>query len=45
LLPVAEPLFKVGTVALTDRALRKLATRLSWQAERLRLVVWVGVRC
>ena len=38
----AEPLFKVGTVALLDRALRWLAARLSWPPERLRLVVWVG---
>lgn len=37
----AEPLFKVGTVALLDRALRWLAARLSWPPERLRLVVWV----
>jgi hypothetical protein len=34
--------FAVGTTALTDRALRKLAARLSWPPERLRLVVWVG---
>jgi hypothetical protein len=33
--------FAVGATALTDRALRKLAARLSWPPERLRLVVWV----
>ena len=38
----AEPLFKVGTVALLDRALRWLAARLSWPPERVRLVVWVA---
>jgi uncharacterized protein (DUF2236 family) len=38
----AEPLFKVGTVALLDRALRWLAVQLSWRPERLRLVVWIG---
>ena len=37
----AEPLFKVGTVALLDQALRWAAIRLSWPPERLRLVVWV----
>jgi hypothetical protein len=31
----------VGTTALTDRALRSLAARLSWPPERLRLVVWL----
>jgi hypothetical protein len=33
--------FAVGATALTDRALRELAARLSWPPERLRLVVWV----
>jgi hypothetical protein len=33
--------FAVGATALTDRALRKLAARLSWPPERLRLVAWV----
>jgi hypothetical protein len=37
----AEPLFKVGTVALLDKMLRWAAARLSWPPERLRLVVWV----
>jgi uncharacterized protein (DUF2236 family) len=37
----AEPLFKVGTVALLDKMLRNAAARLSWPPERLRLVVWV----
>ena len=37
-----EPAFAVGATALTDRALRWLAARLSWPPERLRLVVWVG---
>jgi hypothetical protein len=37
-----EPAFAVGATALTDRALRWLATRLSMQPERLRLVMWVG---
>jgi hypothetical protein len=37
-----EPAFAVGGTALTDRALRWLATRLGVQPERLRLVVWVG---
>jgi hypothetical protein len=34
--------FALGATALTDRALRWLASWLSWQPERLRLVVWVG---
>jgi uncharacterized protein (DUF2236 family) len=38
----AEPLFKVGTVALLDKMLRSVAARLSWPPERLRLVVWLG---
>jgi hypothetical protein len=33
--------FAVGATALTDRALRSLAARLSWPPERLRLVVWL----
>jgi hypothetical protein len=37
----AEPLFKVGTVAVLDRGLRWAAARLSWPPERLRLAVWV----
>jgi hypothetical protein len=37
----AEPLFKVGTIALLDRALRWLAGELGMQPEHLRLVVWV----
>jgi len=37
----AEPLFKVGTIAATDRALQWLARRLSWPAPRVRLVLWV----
>ncbi|TVT39647.1 hypothetical protein FNT36_18575 [Hymenobacter setariae] len=44
----AEPLFKVGTVALLDKMLRSVAARLSWPPERLRLVVWVlsvGATC
>ena len=44
----AEPVFKVGTVALGDRALRCLAARLSCPPERVRLVVWVlsvGTTC
>jgi hypothetical protein len=36
-----EPAFAVGATALTDRALRWLAARLSWPPERLRLWVWV----
>jgi uncharacterized protein (DUF2236 family) len=38
----AEPLFKVGTVALLDKMFRSVAARLSWPPERLRLVVWVA---
>jgi hypothetical protein len=37
----AEPLFKVGTIALLDRALRWLAGELGMKPEHLRLVVWV----
>jgi hypothetical protein len=36
-----ESAFAVGATALTDRALRWLAARLSMAPERLRLVVWV----
>jgi hypothetical protein len=36
-----EPAFAIGATALTDRALRWLAARLSWKPETLRLVVWV----
>ena len=36
-----DAVFAVGATALTDRALRWLAARLSWPPERLRLVVWV----
>jgi hypothetical protein len=38
----AEPLFKVGTIALLDRALRWLAGELGMQPEHLRLMVWVA---
>ncbi len=37
----AEPLFKVGTIALLDRALRWLAGELGMKPEHLRLVVWI----
>jgi hypothetical protein len=37
----AESLFKVGTIALLDRALRWLASELGMKPEHLRLVVWV----
>jgi hypothetical protein len=37
-----EPVFAVGVTALTDRALRWLAARVGWPAERVRLWVWVG---
>jgi hypothetical protein len=33
--------FAVGQTALTDRAIRWLATKLSWPPERLRVVLWV----
>ena len=36
-----DAVFAVGATALTDRALRWLAARLSWPPERLRLWVWV----
>lgn len=36
-----QPAFAVGNTALTDRALRWVAARLSWPAERVRLVVWL----
>jgi hypothetical protein len=44
----AEPLFKVGTIAFTDRAIRWLAGELGMKPEHLRLVVWllsVGTTC
>jgi hypothetical protein len=37
----AEPLFKVGTVAVLDRALRWLANHLGMEPAHLRLAVWV----
>lgn len=36
----AEPLFKVGTIAVLDRAVRWLAQKLSMQAEPLRALLW-----
>jgi len=37
----AEPLFKVGTVAVLDRVLRWLAGQLGMEPAHLRLAVWV----
>jgi hypothetical protein len=37
----AEPLFKVGTVAVLDRGLRWLAGQLGMEPAHLRLTVWV----
>ncbi|RZJ93044.1 MAG: hypothetical protein EOO60_06235 [Hymenobacter sp.] len=37
----AEPVFKVGTVAMLDKMLRYVAGWLRWPPERLRLVVWI----
>lgn len=37
----AEPLFKVGTVAVLDRGLRWLASQLGMEPAHLRLTVWV----
>lgn len=37
----AEPLFKVGTVAVLDRGLRWLADQLGMEPAHLRLAVWV----
>lgn len=37
----AEPLFKVGTVAVLDRALRWLAGKLGMEPAHLRLAAWV----
>jgi len=37
-----EPIFKVGTVALLDRALRWVADQLGMEPAHLRLAVWVG---
>jgi hypothetical protein len=37
----AEPLFKVGTVAVLDRGLRWLAGQLGMDPAHLRLAVWV----
>jgi hypothetical protein len=35
------PAFAVGSTARFDKALRWLAARLSWLAERVRLVLWL----
>jgi hypothetical protein len=37
----AEPLFKVGTIAVGDRAIRWAADKLSIKPEHLRLIVWL----
>jgi hypothetical protein len=37
----AEPLFKVGTIAAGDRAIRWLATKLGMKPEHLRLILWL----
>jgi hypothetical protein len=38
----AEPLFKVGTVAVLDRCLRWLAGKLGMEPAHLRLTVWAA---
>ncbi len=37
----AELLFKVGTIAAGDRAIRWLAAKLNWKPDQLRLVLWL----
>jgi hypothetical protein len=37
----AEPLFKVGTIAAGDRAIRWAADKLSMKPEHLRLILWL----